>query len=282
MTTRAALSVAPSSETTRFTNAPTFASSSVGAVAIRIRLSLGADHRARRGAASPQGTPLVLPTRELARKLLAGVDSELAIRVAQVVLDGLGAEEQLRRRLARGVPAREHERDLELLRRQVVERAGVAPPRALAGRQQLRVCALAPRRGAERLEGLGGGAELLAGLHPVSRAAQALTEAQARARRLEAIGRGGVELEGVGEERAECVRAGEQGPGTGESRQRPRLPLATGRDGEPAERVLDVRFPSCPHRNLDLLGNRRDVGVGDTELGEHPALLVEPRRGLFD
>ena len=63
-------------------------------------------------------------------QLLAGVDPELLVDVAQVVLDGLRAEEDRRGRLARRPALREQLRDLQLLRGELVERAGVAPPGA--------------------------------------------------------------------------------------------------------------------------------------------------------
>src|SRR3954463_15398763 len=92
-----------------------------------------------RVAHSPQGPHLVV---QLSRKLLARVDPELPVDVAEVVLDGLRAQEQLGRRLARGVPVGEEHADLELLRGELVEARRVAPTCALAGGKEFRVGAL--------------------------------------------------------------------------------------------------------------------------------------------
>src|SRR5215211_7376043 len=114
MTTRAALIVAPSSPTTRLTNAPTRSSSRTGvAVGREVVEVMGEANRG--GAALASGAPLVL-RREPLGELVARVDAELPVGVAEVVLDGLRAEEELGRRLARREAAREHEPDLELLR----------------------------------------------------------------------------------------------------------------------------------------------------------------------
>src|SRR4051812_40142931 len=87
------------------------------------------------------------PSAELDRRQLdARGDAELRVDLAQVVLDGPPAEEQPRGDLRVAQALLGHELgDLQLLRREVVERAGVALARGLAGRPQLRAGPLGPR-----------------------------------------------------------------------------------------------------------------------------------------
>ena len=82
-------------------------------------------------------------------ELLARVDVELQVDVAQVVLDRLRAEEQRGGGLPRGLAAGQQQRDLQLLRGQLVDRARVAPPQRLAGRRELG-CGPARPTGARR------------------------------------------------------------------------------------------------------------------------------------
>src|SRR5207302_3637444 len=63
--------------------------------------------------------------------------TELAERLAQVVLDGARADEQLSRDFAIRVSFRRQARDLRLMRRQLVERVDRPLPGMLAGRLQL-------------------------------------------------------------------------------------------------------------------------------------------------
>src|SRR4029079_510708 len=73
---------------------------------------------------------------ERLRELLPRVDRELPVRVAEGVLDRLRAEEERGRGLAGRPALGEQERDLELLRRQLVDGARLAAPRRLAGGRQ--------------------------------------------------------------------------------------------------------------------------------------------------
>ena len=81
------------------------------------------------------------------RELLARVDPELQVDVAQVVLDRLGAEEQSGGRLARRPARREHHRDLELLGCQLLDRVGLAAAERLTGRLQFGAGPLEPTAG---------------------------------------------------------------------------------------------------------------------------------------
>src|SRR5690242_5311289 len=124
-----------------------------------------------------------------AGELLAAAHVELTVRVAEVVLNGLRAQEERRGGLAHGAAAGEEQRDLQLLRCQVVERRRVAAPRGLAGRRELAARPLGPRRRAEVVERREGRAQLVAGVAPTARPPEQRTVGEARARLLEAIGR---------------------------------------------------------------------------------------------
>src|SRR5206468_3460621 len=81
------------------------------------------------------------------------MDVRLPVDVAQVVLDGLLAEEQCGRRLLVAGTAPHHQGDLQLLRRQPEHGVGVTAYR-LPGGAQFRLCALRPGYGAEPVEGV--------------------------------------------------------------------------------------------------------------------------------
>src|SRR6476619_1754900 len=88
------------------------------------------------------------------------MDIELSVDVPEVVLDRLRAEERRRCRLASRSPLCQQERDLELLRCQLVQRRDVAPPGRLSRRVELRACELCPRRRADLVEGVDSRAQL--------------------------------------------------------------------------------------------------------------------------
>src|SRR4051812_3556086 len=99
---------------------------------------------------------------ERAAQLLAGADLELGEHLAQVVLDGARADEQLGADLRVRLPVARHPGDLGLLGREDVAGLHGPPGRGLAGGQQLAACALGERLGADLVEAVVGGAELLA------------------------------------------------------------------------------------------------------------------------
>src|SRR5262249_23468986 len=134
-------------------------------------------------------------------QILARVDAELLVDVAQVVFDRLRAQKQGRCGLAGRLTCGEQQRDLELLRRQLVDGGRFAAAECLAAGLNLAVCSLCPRTRVEALKGLHGHPELLAGSHPVPRSAQTLAVGQSRARGLERVRRSGVLTERVVEMR---------------------------------------------------------------------------------
>src|SRR5919204_673410 len=91
-----------------------------------------------------------------ARELRARRDPELGEDVSQVVVDRPRGQEEVRRDLLVREAVGDEPRDLQLLWRQVVDRARVALPRRLARRAQLGACAFGPRFRAEALEALEG------------------------------------------------------------------------------------------------------------------------------
>src|SRR3954447_9080371 len=107
---------------------------------------------------------------ERGRKLVTRMNAELPIDVTEVVFDRLGTEEERRGSLARRLPLGEETRDLQLLRRQVVERARVAAARGLARGRELRASLLGPRARPERFEHPESLAQLLACADALTRA----------------------------------------------------------------------------------------------------------------
>ena len=79
------------------------------------------------------------------RKLRSRLHSELAERVAEVVLDGGLADEQPRRDLWIRLSLRGKPSDLPLLRGELVQRLNAPPPSVLACRLELKPCALGER-----------------------------------------------------------------------------------------------------------------------------------------
>ncbi len=95
-------------------------------------------------------------------QLSSRVHVQLAVDPPQVELDRLVREEERCADLAVRHPPRDVERDLELLRRELVSLPGSSAPELLTGRPQLRACPLGPWRRSNSLEGLEGEPELLA------------------------------------------------------------------------------------------------------------------------
>ena len=85
-------------------------------------------------------------------EFLAGVDVELLVDVAEVVIDRLGTQEQRRRRLSDGYATGELERDPQFLGCWLVNRGWVAPSQRLAGGGELDPRALGPRSRTQLLE----------------------------------------------------------------------------------------------------------------------------------
>src|SRR5215208_6146635 len=90
-----------------------------------------------------------------AHQLCSGAEADLAEDLAQVVVDRARAEVELCGNLAVGHAGGDEPRDLQLLRGELVERRGVAPPGRLAGGAQLRPGALLQRRCADLVEEVG-------------------------------------------------------------------------------------------------------------------------------
>jgi hypothetical protein len=72
--------------------------------------------------------------------------SSLENNLAQVVIDRAGAQKQLRGDIRVGLSGRDQPRDLQLLRRQLISRGGIALTGGLAAGPQLRPRPGLPRR----------------------------------------------------------------------------------------------------------------------------------------
>src|SRR2546423_10517688 len=115
------------------------------------------------------------------------MDVELPIDVPQVVLDRLRAEEEACRSLARCLSPRQQEGDLQLLRRQVAQGAGIAASSGFPRRRQLRARELGPRRRTEPVEDLDRGAQFLPRASPLPRTTESGAVGQVCSGRLEEL-----------------------------------------------------------------------------------------------
>ena len=141
---------------------------------------------------------------------------ELQEDLAQVVLDRLGAHEELRGGVAVARPGGDELGDAQLLRGEVVDRRRVALARALARGVELAAGALRPEVRADALERLEGRAQLRARLDLAPVAAQALAVGELRAGPLVRRRLAGVQLEGLAEQRLGLVALGEHRAAAGD------------------------------------------------------------------
>src|SRR5580698_9279524 len=113
---------------------------------------LSHNHR-RLNVTCPSGRCRLAVAADPLREFLTGVDSESLVDVAEVVFDGLRAEEQGGGGFPRRSPAGEQQRNLELLRRQVVDAcADVTPPVRFSGSCEFRPGTVGPGPGTESVE----------------------------------------------------------------------------------------------------------------------------------
>src|SRR4051812_10220514 len=199
------------------------------------------------------GAGAVLLVDDIAGKLGAGADAELPVDVTEVVLDRLGAENQLCARLAICRSPRHGARDLQLLRRQAVTEIDVATAHRLAGRAELLLGAGRPRHRLELRESVQRRAEVLARLHATPGSSKALAEDQRRARPAERHPRIVVRRQGVGKAVFRLGPVRHQTPTTLQKTADRRAASVGGRDRR--ERVswnVSVR----PYTRLDVVGER--------------------------
>src|SRR4051794_21441664 len=112
-------------------------------------------------------------------------DVELPEDVAQVVVDRPRAEEELRGDLPVRRALAHEPGDLELLRSELVDRAGMALPCRLPARAELAASPLCPRSGAKAFERLGGSARVGAPFQPARGATERLAVEQLGPRALD-------------------------------------------------------------------------------------------------
>src|SRR4029453_17621683 len=99
-------------------------------------------------------------------ELAPGADPELRVHLAQVILDGPGADEELAADLRVRLPLDCQADDLHFLRRAVGARGNRARAGGLAGRPQLPTRTFGEGAGPHDLEHVVGGPELLACVAP--------------------------------------------------------------------------------------------------------------------
>src|SRR3954452_20525416 len=109
-----------------------------------------------------------------ASQLPAGTNAELGEHVAQMPLDSPRAEEELRPDLRVRQPIGGKQRDLPLLRGQIVAILDGPPPHLLPRSPKLLARALGERVHADRAQHLGGSAQLVARVDPAVLASQPL------------------------------------------------------------------------------------------------------------
>jgi hypothetical protein len=111
------------------------------------------------GHCAPRGSSVV---KEQMGELRARGDAELGEDFAQVVVDRARREEELRRDLLVRKPISDEADDLQLLRSQLVDGAGIALAGCLARGAKLCPCALCPGLSTERVEARKRRAQMLA------------------------------------------------------------------------------------------------------------------------
>ena len=174
----------------------------------------------------------------------------------EVVLDGLWAQVQPGGCLAGGRPFRQGQRDLQLLRSQLLAETIVADPRGLAARLQLAHRPVRPRRGTELVEGFQRCAQLLASLDALAHTAQPLAEVQLSARTLESVRRRLVMPERRLKARDEISFWSQQRLGTGSARQCEWLALGRSRGRIPPGHLARLRHASEASQRVDDVRRR--------------------------
>src|SRR5262249_23519551 len=214
--------------------------------------------------------------------LRARRDAELHEDLAKVVVDRAWTEEELRCDLAVSRAARDETRDLQLLRREVAQRARIALARGLSRRAELVARALLPRRRSELLEPRHRSAQVVARFAPLAVAAEELAEQQLGTRVFERTQGRREQIERLVQTRFRVIALGDERPTARKEPERPRLvpvprPQLVLRKG-----VLQTVGPSCANCGLEVVGDHvarerrvRDPAVASEAELEHPCRLVE-------
>src|SRR5271165_4038585 len=211
-----------------------------------------------------------------AGELGAGGHAGLPVHLAQVVVDGGGAQEQLPGDVPVALALADQPGDLRLLRRELGFGLGGPLAGAFAGGQQLDPGPFGERPGAHRGEHLVRGAELLAGVAAAALAAQPLAVHQVGAGQLGYRPALPQVPDGLGVQGLGVGVAGQQRPGPGEQPERQR---GAGRGRplrEPPER--GTGYPGLPaaRGGLDQVGQH--VRAGERVIvGENAEHTLERR-----
>jgi hypothetical protein len=121
--------------------------------------------------------------------------AELAVDVAEVEFDGLGAQEERSRHLLVRCPSRDGKRDLKLLGSQLLQLSTGLREQPFAGGSELGASAIAPWGGSKVIKHDEGAVEAVSSLARATRTSETLAEAQLSARALERVVHCGVQLE---------------------------------------------------------------------------------------
>ena len=190
-------------------------------------------------------------------ELLARADVELGEDLAQVVLDGTRADEELGADLRVRAPVDREPGDLQLLGGQLVVRLDRPPANGLAGREQLALGALGERLRPDAPEELVGRAQLLARVRTAVLPAQPLAVHELAAGAMHGHAGPAQALDRLAVERLGIVAVAGQRARPGQYAERPVSARGAGPLLEPAQRRGRDVGPFAPGRSLD-------------ELGEHP------------
>src|SRR5262249_12579083 len=124
-----------------------------------------------------------------------GGDAEFGEHFAQVIFDGPGTEEEPCCDLLVRASVGDQPRDLQLLRSQLRQRAGVALARGCSGRAEFRAGPLGPGSGMQRLEAGECGSKQVTCFGAPTLAPQELSVQQLSPRSLERVAQFGVQVE---------------------------------------------------------------------------------------
>src|SRR3954469_25682079 len=170
-------------------------------------------------------------------ELIARRDAQLAEDLAQVIGDGVLADDQARADLGVRQAVAGESRDLSLLPGELVTGLDAALADAFARGQQLALGAPHERLGTHAREHLERGAQLLAGVAPAALAAQPLAVEQVGAREIDAYACPSGPFDRLPVETVSGIAATEQRARTGLDAQRAIGAAGAGRLREPLERV---------------------------------------------
>src|SRR5262245_47816307 len=182
-------------------------------------------------------------------------------------VDRARREKQLRRDFLVGEPLGDEPRDLELLGRELGDRAGVSLARGLSRGSQLRPCPLGPGDGAERLERLERGSKVGARLDALAVPSQVFAVEQVSPRPVERAAALRVQAKRLGEIGLAVLAFRQQRSAARGERKRPGRGAGTRKALEHEERLARDLLAACARRRLNEVGGRNEHEVGMAKTG---------------